>query len=295
MNRSTRATRRSSVLASAMLVLVALAFPASAAPPANDDIEDATRVTAVPARFVQDTRGAAFSSDDGSCVLGDSVWYRYRPTVTQRVRWVTLGSDYDTVLAIFHGTRRNRTLIGCNDDAVFLDSALGRRFVAGEKYWIAVSACCSRASRGGELVLNVYRPAPAGVSTTVTAAQTGAVSGRLFVDGAIECSTLSGAFVQVAASQRVGDNVARGEGSVLLDSCDSAGGEWSVAIDTSTGWAFQTGLASLTVTTQAFDGFNLAEQGPETSNFPVVGDPDRIAPMPSEAPGKKWFGSRKLR
>ena len=296
MNRTTRAPRtRISVLASAVITVLALAPPASADPPANDEIESATRVTAVPARFVQDTGGATASSTDGPCVFGDSVWYRYRPAETRRVRWVTIGSDYDTVLAVFRGPRRDRTLVGCNDDAVFFDSAVAVRHVAGEKYWVAVSACCSLRSRGGELELNAYAPAPAGVTSTVATVATGAVSGRLFVDGTIACDTLAGAYLEVTASQRVGENVAHGEGFGLVDPCRPEGGEWSVALDSTTGWAFQPGLVSLTVSVQAFDGFNFVEQGPDTANYPVVEDPDRIAPVPAAPAGKQWFGSRKLR
>jgi hypothetical protein len=108
-------------------------LPAYAAPPANDDIAGAVPVTAVPFVAEVDTSEASAVRSDGECVGGGSVWYRYRPTATARLRAVTVGSDYDTVLAVFQGPRDARRLVACNDDAVDLDSALEMRFQAGRR------------------------------------------------------------------------------------------------------------------------------------------------------------------
>ena len=46
------------------------------------------------------------------CVYARSVWFRYVPDQTSRVRITTIGSSYDTVLAVFTGNRSPQELCG---------------------------------------------------------------------------------------------------------------------------------------------------------------------------------------
>ncbi len=275
--------RASAVLAVTLLSAAGLAWsaqPASAAPPTNDSISSATPLGAVPATFEENTSQATARADDGRCVAGASVWFRARPSVTGTVRLSTLGSDYDTVLAVYSGSKTNRTQLACRDDSFItsLASAAQVRFVAGTTYWIAVSACCSRRTRGGHLVLNATAPAPAGITAGVTKVETGAVSGRLLVTGTVHCNTLSETELDLSASQRVGAgaNVARGD-SFTVQTCGPQDSSWTMSVDSQSGWAFQVGTAFLSLSGFAFDGFRFADLAPQTGTFPVTGNPNAPA------------------
>jgi hypothetical protein len=263
----------SALLAASGLVAGGSSAPAYAAPPANDSIANARTITDIPTRIVQDTSQASSSADDGECVYGDSVWYRFRPTRTTTARAVTIGSDFDTVLAVFQGSRASRTLVACSDDAVGLASAAQVRFVAGTTYWIAVSACCDTSGNGGRSVLTLYRPRPATTTATLGTVETGGVSGRLFLTGTVQCGTPSIADVFVVVSQRVGTMVARGSGFVELPLCGATARPWTVRVDSDTGVAFQEGIASVTVHVDSGDGFDFASSE-QTQNVTVGTDPN---------------------
>lgn len=247
-----RAARQSRVIASAgvvatfaaQLAILGLTAPAHAAPPVNDDIASATPISTIPATFTQDTTEATATREDGRCVGGRSIWYRYRPATSTTVRLTTFGSDYDTLLAVFAGTRNNRELIKCADDDLGLNEAVRLRAEAGTRYWIVVSSCCRRSSPlGGVAQLNVFRGAPPpGGEIAITTAESGGVSGRLIVSGTAHCDTQSVFAVWVIASQRVGANVASGDGGSFEQPCwPGQENTWRVRIDSFTGWAFQPG------------------------------------------------------
>lgn len=260
----------------AVLLLVASTAPAAAAPPPNDDIAQATPLR-TPAVFTADTSEATASRTDGECVAGASAWYVARPKITRTVRLTTLGSDYDTVLAVYRGTRTNRTEIACVDDSFETtpQAAKAIRMVAGSTYWVAVSACCSRSAPGGDLVLRTSLPAPASLDLSVDSVEAGGVSGRLIVHGTATCATTSELFVDLSASQRVGTtNVARGSGFVTGLCGDGGDGSWTARVDSDTGWAFQSGTVSITAAAFAYDGFQGDFTEPETSNFAVTDAPD---------------------
>lgn len=259
----------------AMIVAVGLVTmgpvsTAQAARPANDDIADATPIT-VPATVTQDTTGATSTSADGRCVGGKSVWYRYRPTASGPARLTTLGSTYDTMLAVFVGPRHARELVKCNDDAIELHAAIGLRFEAGRRYWIAVSSCCGRSSQAaGTAHLYFYRPAPAGGEVTVTTAETGGVSGRLILSGTAECNTPSGIYSEVAASQRLGANVARGSAAGFVVCVPGDENEWRLRVDSDTGWAFQPGSpVAIDLYRAIFDGFDFDEERRDLTMTPT--------------------------
>lgn len=282
--RTTNSGRFTVIAAGALLAASGVAVggppPAHAAPPGNDSIVDARAIAGVPTRIVQNTRGATSSRDDGECVAGASVWYRFRPTATSTARVVTIGSRFDTVLAVFRGPRASRTLLKCNDDALGLDSAVQVRFREGVRYWIAVSACCRRSATGGRSVLTLYHPRPAAATATLASVETGTVSGRIFASGAVRCATPSEARVRVTVSQRLGDFVARGSGAADVGLCGPRVRPWAVAVDSETGIAFQEGVASVTVRARTFDGFDSAVSE-QTANVTVGSSPNRVAHRPA--------------
>ena len=266
--------RPAGLVAGSVLLTAAVAMPAaSASPPANDSTLHPTAVSKLPTTFSQNTSEATSSASDGKCTYGATVWYRYRPTTTQTLRVTTLGSAYDTVLAIQQGPRRTRTLIGCNDDrGEGLYSTLSRRFEAGQTYWLAVSACCSKARRGGELELRLYPPTLPEVTSTVTAVKAGGVSGRLHIEGKTDCALLSEVQGFLRVSQRVGAGIARAATGFYLPECSPGGQAWEVTLDSETGWAFQEGTIAVDLHTSATDGIGVDEHD-LSANFPVGFDP----------------------
>lgn len=266
--------RLAGILAAGLAVTGAAALPAYAAAPVNDSILRPVQVSIIPATYTLDTSEATATAADGKCVRGASVWYRYRPAFTANGRVSTIGSDYDTYLAVFRGTRANRTLIACNDDRVDLAAAAGVRFVTGYTYWIAVSACCSRAATGGHAEIRFTRPRAAAVTTTIDAVDTGTASGRLYVSGTTSCATPSQASVWFVASQRVGTNVARGEAGTTFW-CLPDPTSWRLPVDSATTWAFQTGSATIDADSSAWDGFTGATS--EVLTTTTVGSDPNIA------------------
>jgi hypothetical protein len=261
------------VLVMALHGTVAPSTARAAAPPPNDLITSPTRITGIPFTSSQDTRQATRSPDDGRCVSQASVWYRYRPATTGWARVVTVGSDHDTVLAVFRGTRNNRTLVRCDDDGVGLQSATSLRFVAGQTYWVALSSCCGASATGGRAELRLYRGRAADVSATIDAVESGGVSGRLALSGTITCTTPSLGAVEVTVSQRNGDQVARGYQILELDFCGPDPVPWRVVVDSDTGWAFLDGRAVVEATAFSFDGFADAERD-LGGTVTVTEDPD---------------------
>jgi hypothetical protein len=132
--------------------------------PENDDFDDALPITTFPFTTTLDTTSATQSPDDPSDTCGNgqnnaSVWYRVRVGESGRLSLSTAGSTYDTVLALFTGTRGTLALVECNDDIVSSRSSeLVLRVQSGVDYWVEVAAFGT--TSGGSLVLNAqFRPA----------------------------------------------------------------------------------------------------------------------------------------
>ena len=260
------------LLVGVLLATAAAAMPAAYAdPPDNDAIGNADEIAGVlPFKDTVRTQEATSSRRDGECVYGGSVWYRYVPTETKTLRAVTIGSNYDTVLAVFVGPKRHRELVGCNDDAGGgLFSAVKAEYVAGQTYWIAVSRCCSTARPGKRAVLHFYEPEPAGIHTTIGAVEAGDISGRLIVHGTTVCDTPSQVEMSFRVSQKVGDGVARSFDELYFASCTPAGTTWRRVLDSDTGWAFQGGRqVAVSWWSRARDGFGSDIE--EADAFPTV-------------------------
>ncbi|WP_439382899.1 PKD domain-containing protein [Amycolatopsis lexingtonensis] len=98
-------------LATVITAAFALLVPgvAHAAPPSDDDFDQATAITALPFTARQDTSEATQAVDDPSwCQSSDvrgSVWFRYTATADGYLRASTTGSDPRMILAVHTGTR----------------------------------------------------------------------------------------------------------------------------------------------------------------------------------------------
>lgn len=130
--------------------------------PANDDFANAVVVTKVPFTRTVNTSEATTAADDPipSCAeggQGPTVWFAFTPRTSKRIEANTFGSDYDTDLVVYTGTRGNLAEITCNDDAGNgVQSKVVFDAVAGTTYFIMVGAFAS--GPGGNLVFNLVTP-----------------------------------------------------------------------------------------------------------------------------------------
>lgn len=123
----------------------------------NDDFDSPIVVSSMPYMHTQSVEWATTADDDPvfSCASGQrhqSVWYQYTPSLNGRLSISTVGSDYDTVLAIWTGARGSLTSIWCNDDGAGLQSQLEDSVTAGTPYFIEVA---SFDGLGGSLTLTM--------------------------------------------------------------------------------------------------------------------------------------------
>ena len=158
-----------------LFALAATGFAAlsvQAAAPANDDIANAV-VIAEPLPFTHSvsTAEATVASDPVGCYAAThTVWFSYTPTTTGLVVVDTFGSDYDTVLEIFHGSPDDLysyyDYYECSDDdGGSAQSSLVLWGTPGETIYILVGS--GNGSPGGNLVVNVNRVTPPVVTVSV--------------------------------------------------------------------------------------------------------------------------------
>ncbi|WIY06592.1 PKD domain-containing protein [Amycolatopsis mongoliensis] len=129
-------------LATALTAAFALFAPgvAHAAPPSNDDFDQAAAVTALPFTAQQDSSEATQAPDDPSwCQPYDvrgSVWFRYTATEDGYLRATTQGSDRSMILAVHSGTRGTLRGITCDSGTAATTTF---RATAGTTYSFMVS------------------------------------------------------------------------------------------------------------------------------------------------------------
>jgi hypothetical protein len=143
------------------LALAALMLPATtlAAVPGNDDFDNATLIDSLPFTDSLSTLEATTASDDPECAgNGHTVWYRFTPASNQTVTANTFGSNYDTTLSVYTGTRGALSRIACNDDASGLQSRVQFSALAGQTYYLMVGSFYGYSS--GNLVFSVEALVP---------------------------------------------------------------------------------------------------------------------------------------
>ena len=110
-----------------LMACLALVAPSAAvaAPPANDDFDSATVIGSFPFSDSLNTTEATTASDDPFCAgNGPTVWYSFTPPSDVSLDANTFGSDYDTTISVYTGSRDSLTEVACNDD-------VGRAAVTG--------------------------------------------------------------------------------------------------------------------------------------------------------------------
>jgi hypothetical protein len=129
-----------------------------AAAPANDDFDDAEIVTDLPFSHSVTTSGATSAWDDPWCYgQAATVWYEFTPTADGRVEANTAGSDYETALGAYSGSRGDLAELACASGNLQGDYPYQSRVVidvtAGQPVYFMVGAAWW--GSGGNLVFNV--------------------------------------------------------------------------------------------------------------------------------------------
>ena len=112
--------------------------------PANDNFANSTTITGITTTWSGSTVGAVKEAGEPNHANnrgGASVWLTWIAPTTKVVQLNTLGSNFDTTLAVYTGSAVNSlTLIASNDDTSrgVLTSALSFNAVAGTTYRIAI-------------------------------------------------------------------------------------------------------------------------------------------------------------
>jgi len=133
---------------------------ASAVP--NDDFDTPTVIGALPYTTTQDVAEATTAGDDPPffCSSGwtryRTVWFRYVAADATILTIDTLGSDYDTVLGVWTGSRGSLHNVVCGDDisGSVYQSQVQFTAVPGTTYYVEVAAW-SAADPASHLVLHV--------------------------------------------------------------------------------------------------------------------------------------------
>jgi hypothetical protein len=209
----------STVLAAlAAMAVISVSGVSMAQPPSNDDIDNATVVTALPFSEQISTVEATTAADDPDCAgNGPTVWYEFTPSENVRIRATTFGSDYDTTLSAYVGQRGGLTQVACNDDALGLQSRIDFEAAAGTTYFLMVGACCGGA--GGSLVFNIDVAPPPPVLPTVQINRFGSfdrLTGSATISGTASCQQATFVELYVNVSQPAGRLFAQGSGSAFF-------------------------------------------------------------------------------
>jgi hypothetical protein len=199
--------------------LTALAATTAIAQPANDDIANARAFGSVPFADALGTADATTEAGEPSdCAgAGRTVWYRFTPTASRPIQLDTIGSDYDTTLAVFTGTPGALEQIACNDDAVGLQSRVTFNATAGVTYLIQVGACCGNEGGSLRFAAAVGRPP---LELTIRLRRDNPLDARTRVariGGTVTCSRRAPVSVGLNALQRAGRFFIRGSGNVDVD------------------------------------------------------------------------------
>ena len=141
---------------------VPVTIPSDCSAPANDAFASAQAIPAAPASVIGTTVCASKEFGEPSHAGdagGRSVWYRWTAPSNIAVTVTTIGSDFDTLLAVYTGTSvSSLNLIASNDDIVlyeFKQSRLTFNAISGVTYRIAVDGW---QGENGRVILNLNPP-----------------------------------------------------------------------------------------------------------------------------------------
>jgi hypothetical protein len=216
-------------------VVLSTASPAAAAPPANDDFDNAIEFTALPFETTADTTEATVAPDDPECIGRDefTVWYRLTLASTTEVTLDTFGSDYDTTLSAWTGDRGSLDLVACNDDTGSLQSRIVFTAEAGVTYHLMVGSFPT--TPGGNLVLHgQVPPPPLQLGVTLNNSGTVTSAGAAVIGGRVTCSRPSDVSVTGTLRQQIGSTVTVGSYRATVSCIGSTAWQATVLGETGT-------------------------------------------------------------
>ncbi len=232
-------------------------------PPPNDDFDHPTVIPSMPFTVGQSATNATVAPDDPFCVVrNQTVWFAFTPTQNQRLEANTFGSDYDTTLSVYTGTRGALTQIGCNDDSNgTLQSRVRFDAVAGTTYYFEVSSFFPVSS--ADLTFNLLlAPPPLSIAPVVTQfGSVGPSTGTASIFGFVTCTQPAFVTISGQLKQTHGNVPVTGFFSAFVP-CNGTT-PWGANIQTTTtlfhGRAadlFTGGKADVSATASAFDPEN---------------------------------------
>ena len=181
--------------------------------PPNDDFNFPKVISTTPYTDAEDTTNATTATDDPifTCGSGNqgskSVWYRFTPSTNGTLAANTIGSGYDTMLAVWTGSRGSLSSVACNDDSGGnLTSQLTTTVTSGTTYYIEV-ARYGTGNSGGPMQLAVsFTPTIACYTLTTSANPSG--GGTVNANPAPNCNSgtqyISGTVVALTATANTG-------------------------------------------------------------------------------------------
>lgn len=173
------------ILPGAVVEEVNIILNTSVTRPSNDECASATPIS--DASFVDRVNvwmaTTAATDPPQSCTWGrrnsQSVWYRFTAPSSGTITMSTLGSGYDTAIAVYRGSCAALQELACNDDrGPLTTSQLTMSVTAGTTYWIEITSAGGPVPRPQDatLVFTFYftsMSAPSSASPISTAANDG--------------------------------------------------------------------------------------------------------------------------
>ena len=217
-------------------------------PPPNDDINAATVAAPLPFTASQDTSGATTAPDDPSCIgSAASVWFAFTPPADMTIEADTAGSNYDTTLSVYSGTRGALLHLACNDNADgTLQSRVRVRATAGTTYFFMVAAFPGSAA--GVLTFHLHEgPPPLTIAPSLFKfASLTPSNGTAAVSGAVICSRTTFVSVFGELQQQHAGTVLRGFFATIFP-CNGTT-PWTANVQTQTQLALFNGRAAALLT-----------------------------------------------
>jgi hypothetical protein len=238
------------LMAATVLAAMAATAPAAAQPP-NDDFDNATEIDGLAFSDIVDTTEATTADDDPFCNgQGTTVWYAFSPSEDVAVAADTFGSDYDTTLSVYTGTRGALEQLACNDEAG--GTAQSRvRFdaIAGETYFFMVASFAG--GPGGALEFSVdVAPPPLVIDLSIDRrGRFVSETGEAVISGTLTCSEPASGDVFLELRQDVGRFIIRGFGATSF-ACEGETA-WSATVMSDDG-LFRGGPAKVSAFASAF-------------------------------------------
>jgi hypothetical protein len=203
---------------------------ADVAGPPNDEVVGATPIAELPFSVTQDLSKATVGLYDPtpSCMPAPAeatVWFTYTPAADGAVRFDTLLSTTDTVLAVYLGGATETSEVACNDDVDVVtpisQSLVTVDVVAGQLYTVMLGVYPGWPA--GEVTLRADHVRPPN-EITVSIDPLGTVvptSGEATIRGTVTCSQPTTVSLDVGLSQRRGRTFVDGSGYGEVE-CDGA-------------------------------------------------------------------------